>query len=264
MAYVNVRGKRIFFEEEGVGESLVMVHGAGQDTLSWRFNVPFFSRYYRCIAVDLPGHGKSYLTTAYPIRRTEEFAEFVAEFLQAMGIARTILMGHSMSGAICLMVAANHPEMVKGVVCVDGAGYTAKGTVSYNDAILDMAELNPTEWFESNFRTLCGPNTSKERIEEIAFDVRKCAPEVAISDLRAFSSLDMRPLLGRIRCPVVLVAGEYDWSVRPASVERTGQELQCPKELVFLQGVGHFPHTEQPEIFNERVHAAMGNLKLLP
>lgn len=262
MAYVNIRGRRIYYEEIGAGPDLIMIHGAAQDTLSWRFNISFFSQFYHCVAVDLPGHGKSYLTGEIPINETELYAEFIVQFIKALNLNRPVLMGHSMAGGISFMVAASRPEMVRGIVCVDGAAYTLKQSVSYNDIILDMAELNPTEWFETNFRTLCGPGTDRERIEEIAFDVRRCAPEVAISDLRAFTSFDLGSRLKQIKCPVILVAGEYDWSVRPASVRRTSEELDCPQEFIFLKNVGHFPHTEQPEVFNKEVYDRLLALNL--
>ena len=59
MAFCHINGKRIFYESTGEGPPIVLIHGAGQDTTSWRYNIPYFENSHRVVAVDLPGHGKS-------------------------------------------------------------------------------------------------------------------------------------------------------------------------------------------------------------
>jgi pimeloyl-ACP methyl ester carboxylesterase len=78
MPYCQVQETRTYYEEEGQGKAMVLVHGAGQDTLSWRFAIPYLSRKFRTIAVDLPGHGKSLRSPKGLIHRTEDYARFLA------------------------------------------------------------------------------------------------------------------------------------------------------------------------------------------
>jgi len=211
----------------------------------------------------LPGHGKSYPLQSGPVQKTEDYALFVIDFIKTLNLDKPLLMGHSMAGGICLSVAAKEPKLISGIVVVDGAAYTVEKVVSYNNDVLDLAGINPTDWFECNFRTLCGSNTSLERIEEIAFDARRCSPEVAIGDLRAYTSFDLSTNIKNITCPVLLIEGSEDWSCPPEAVELTYEKLNCPKDYVLLNNVGHFPHTEQPDYFNEEVLKGLARLNLL-
>jgi pimeloyl-ACP methyl ester carboxylesterase len=263
MPYCNVKGIRTYYESEGNGQPILLIHGAGQDTLSWRFNIEFFAKHFQVFVIDLPGHGKSYPKDGKPITKTEVYAEFVWDFIQTLQIHNPVLMGHSMAGGISLSVAAAHPESIRAVVPVDGAAYTVKKIVSYNDEVLELASLNPTDWFELNFRTLCGSNTAPERIEEVAFDARRCAPEVAFGDLTAFTSFDMSSKIESLTCPILLIEGDEDWSVPPEAVELTYEKLTCPAEYILLEKVGHFPHTEQPALFNEKVLEGLKKLDIL-
>ncbi len=74
-----------------------------------------------------------------------------------------------------------------------------------------------------------------------------------MGDLQAYTSCDFFGELGKIRAPVLAGVGEDDWSCTPERVRRNFDAIQAPKEYVIWRGVGHVPHTEQPEIFNETV-----------
>ena len=86
-------------------------------------------------------------------------------------------------------MALHHPERLDMVVLLDGACYTS-GT--YGKEMFDLVSINPTDWFEVNFRTICSPKTDPQRVDEIAFDVRRYAREVAMNDIRAYAALDLR------------------------------------------------------------------------
>lgn len=263
MAYIDVNGVKTYYEKEGSGKPLILIHGASQDTLSWRFNISFFANYFTTYAIDLPGHGKSYPLNSGPVQRTEDYASFISDFIRTLNIDNPILMGHSMAGGISLACAATNPELISGVVVVDGAAYTVNKIVSYNNEVMELARLNPTDWFEGNFRTLCGSNTEEQRIKEIAFDARRCSPEVAIGDLTAYTSFDLSSSIAKIKKPVLLVEGSEDWSCPPEAVELTYEKLNCPKDYILLKEVGHFPHTEQPDYFNQEVLEGLSRLDLI-
>jgi pimeloyl-ACP methyl ester carboxylesterase len=132
-------------------------------------------------------------------------------------------------------------------VLVDGACCTS-GT--YGDDVFELVSLNPTDWFEVNFRTICSPHTAPERIEEIAFDVRRCAPEVAFHDIKAYAALDLQNQMKNIPAPLVFLHGEDDWSIPPELGRRTAALAAGRTVFTALRNVVHFPHTEHPEAFN--------------
>lgn len=266
MPYIRTsNGQRAYFDQAGTGTPLVMVHGASQDSLSWQHNLDFFAQHYAVYALDLPGHGKSSMPSSGPHDNTAANAQYVLDCLQALALEPAVLMGHSMGGGIVAAAAAKAPERVSGLVLVDGASVNVVHTSGYNPAILDMARINPGDWFEVTFRTLMGTKTDPDRAEEIVTDARRCIPAVAYADICAFGGFRMETLLDHIQCPVVIVEGGEDWSVPPESarrVEAALRERHVPTAYVEWARVGHFPQSEQPDRFNADTLAAMKNLKL--
>ena len=266
MPYVTTAGGvRAYYEQAGSGAPLVMVHGASQDTLSWQYNIDFFAKHYSVHALDLPGHGKSALPVKGPNRTTEDNARYVNQFIEELGLDAPILMGHSMGGGIVTSAAIQAPGRIRGLVLVDGASVNVVKSSGYNPKILDMARVNPGDWFEVTFRTLMGSQTKVERAEEIVMDARRCIPEVAFADISAFGGFRMEQILDAVSCPVVIVEGEEDWSVPPESARRVEDILRArniPVAYLEWPGVGHFPQSESPDIFNRDTLAAMKFLSL--
>jgi pimeloyl-ACP methyl ester carboxylesterase len=257
--YATVDGVRLYYEEvANDAPPLLLVHGAAQDTLSWRFNLDQLGGMFHVYAVDLPGHGKSQLASQGPIGDLEEYAVYAERFMEHLGVARYSVMGHSMAGGIALHMALHHPERLDMVVLLDGACYTS-GT--YGEEVFELVSINPIDWFEVNFRTICSPSTDLRRVEEIAFDVRRCAPEVAMNDIRAYAALDLREQVGAVMTPLIALHGEDDWSIPPELGEKTAELTGGPSVFSPLEGVGHFPHTEAPEIFHRALGEALDRIR---
>ncbi len=256
---------RAYYDFGGSGPALIMVHGASQDSLSWQYNIDFFAQHYSVYALDLPGHGKSGMPAQGPNRNSDANAHYLISVIDALGLESATLMGHSMGGGIVARAATLAKDRVQGLVLVDGASVNVTKSSGYNPKILEMASINPGDWFEVTFRTLMGTTTSPERAEEVVTDARRCIPAVAFADISAFGGFRMEHILDDIDCPVVIVEGSEDWSVPPESaraVETALRQRSVPVEYLEWEGVGHFPQSECPETFNVETLAAMRRLGL--
>ncbi|WP_394063043.1 alpha/beta fold hydrolase [Alcaligenes sp. WGS1538] len=266
MPYVTTAdGIRAYYDLAGSGPALVMVHGASQDSLSWQYVIDLFAPHYTVHALDLPGHGKSGMPAGGPHSATLQNARYLLQFLEAAGIQDPVLMGHSMGGGVVAQAAVLAPERVRGLVLVDGASVNVVTSSGYNPRILEMARINPGDWFEVTFRTLMGSRSDPQRALEVVTDARRCIPAVAFADIRAFGGFRMEQILGEIRCPVIIVEGEEDWSVPPESarqVERALREGKVPVEYIEWPGIGHFPQSECPDLFTRDTLAALRRLSL--
>lgn len=266
MPYITIQdGLRAYYDFAGFGPALFMVHGASQDTLSWQHNIEFFAQHYSVYALDLPGHGKSALPAGGPNCNSADNAQYLLDVMAALHIDSAVLMGHSMGGGIVTQAAVMAPERVRGLVLVDGASVNVVKSSGYNPNILQMAKINPGDWFEVTFRTLMGSTTPPERINEIITDARRCIPFVAYSDIVAFGGFRMEKILGDVHCPVLILEGSEDWSVPPESaraVQRILKDRGVPVDYIELDGLGHFPHAECPDVFNTQTLAAMKRLSL--
>jgi len=262
MAYVQVLGKNLYFEEiVNDKPPLLLIHGAGQDTLSWRFNLDVLSDMFHVYVLDLPGHGKSELAAQGALDDYNDFIPFVAGFMEALSVPHYALMCHSFAGGLALHLALKYPERVSELVLIDGTGCPSK---AWGGDEFKIVAINPVDWLEVNFRLICGPETPVDRANEIAHDVRRCcAPEVATGDIAAFAKTDLREHLGKMRTPILLLHGEHDWSIPPGLGQETYDLYGGPKIFKLLPSVGHFPHTEQPEMFNSTFLEGWQELKQL-
>lgn len=109
-----IRGTaRLAYDFRGSGAPLVFIHGLTFDRSTWEPIVERLADRYRCVAVDLPGHGES----DGPPRPLYDVARAIHQLLCELGIERPLVVGHSMGAALAGIYAANHP--VAGVVIID-------------------------------------------------------------------------------------------------------------------------------------------------
>ena len=265
MPYAYLDGLRLYYEDEGAGRPLVMIHGASQDTLSWHENIRHFAKRYRVLAIDLPGHGKSALVDNRPTTNTEEFVGVVWKFIEAMRLRDTIIIGHSLGAGLAIMTSILHPDAVFGVVAVcGGAAFRGAAGVSYQGDILRNTQINATDWLETIFHSVLGRTTTAERRREMAFDATRCSPYVAYGDLLTYSSFNLFESMHRARVPVSWIVGEDDWSTSPAMARTTAGQLAAygvRTEVNELMGIGHIPHWEQPAAFNSMLEDVLGRLE---
>jgi pyruvate dehydrogenase E2 component (dihydrolipoamide acetyltransferase) len=254
MAYATSEGARLYYEKEGSGRPLIFIHGASQDTLSWRDNIDYYSRRYQVYAIDLPGHGKSDLVGGKPCRSTDEHAAAIGRFIKSLEIEHPILVGHSMGAAISITASLNFPADITGVVAVDGgAAFAGAAGVNYRGNILVDAEINPADWMETSILSVLGRTTPMARRKQMAFDCSRCSPYVQYSDLITYTSFSFASRMHEAKLPIYYIVGEDDWSTTPKICRETAAKLEARgvKSGVWeLKGVGHIPQWEQPEVFN--------------
>jgi pimeloyl-ACP methyl ester carboxylesterase len=117
-------GLRIHYTDEGNrnGRTLIFVHGFAASVHAWRPWIERLRSDHRLIAIDLPGHGLTEAPADYRAS-LDSNAELVGKLADHVGVARFVLAGNSMGGAVSLVFAMKHPERLEGLVLVDAAGW---------------------------------------------------------------------------------------------------------------------------------------------
>ncbi|MER8596139.1 alpha/beta hydrolase [Mesorhizobium sp. M1182] len=113
--FIEIDGNRIHYVETGEGRPIVFLHGLGAQL--HQFGHTLFGRFgpnYRLIALDRPGSGYSVRARAASGRLSEQ-AEVVRHFIDALGLEKPLVVGHSLGGAIALTLAVEHPEAISGI-----------------------------------------------------------------------------------------------------------------------------------------------------
>ncbi len=144
--WAEVDGIRVRFARRGPeqGVPVLFVHGFGGDLGNWLFNLDAIAETMPVIALDLPGHGQS--DARLPGTSLAALADWVAHFLDHIGVQRVHWVGHSMGAAVGAQFALAHAPRLASLALVAGAGLGAEINAGYIDGFVQAAsrrELKP-------------------------------------------------------------------------------------------------------------------------
>jgi pimeloyl-ACP methyl ester carboxylesterase len=249
----------LFVQDEGDGEPLVLVHGAGTSSAVWRRAVPRLASRHRVIAPDLPGYGRS--PAAGRGFALEQVADRLASGLAEAGApAPYDLVGHSMGGAVAILVAARHPELVRRLVLVAPAGLAA---LPRTVATLLGTVAGP---YAIARRRLASPLAGNALVRRLALaGVARDGARVPVDHARAVlassagatrigpglasaAAADLREPLRGVACPLGLVWGEHD----PVIPRRRIDVIRAARPdvtVAIVPDTAHAPMLEAPDAF---------------
>jgi pimeloyl-ACP methyl ester carboxylesterase len=240
MPYITLNHQKIFYSHQpGPAErpTLLLIHGAGGRHLDWPAKVRFLPE-TTVYALDLPGHAQS----EGPGRDTiDAYADDVAAFMEAVGLERVVLVGHSMGGAIALTLALRRTPQVVGLVLVGTSARLRVGEI-----ILDNILPNFPKALDLIFKFAWSSQARPVQVGLAKRLMRENGPEVVYGDFWACHHFDVRARLGEITLPTLVLSGAAD-QMTPA---KFGQALAAGipgAKFVVIDRVGHFLMQEAPE-----------------
>lgn len=136
--YVLANELDMYYEENGNGEPLILLHGGTVTSQMWQPHIPFFAQYFRVIAPDSRGHGRTNNPTGELSYRI--MADDVAAFIQALGLKKPLVFGYSDGGQIALEIGMRYSNLTK-VLVVGAAWY--KFTEAYLNSLKAMGFEGP-------------------------------------------------------------------------------------------------------------------------
>ncbi|MDX1607030.1 MAG: acetoin dehydrogenase dihydrolipoyllysine-residue acetyltransferase subunit, partial [Candidatus Competibacterales bacterium] len=143
--FIEAGGRRRRYARQGEGGATVLlIHGFGGDLDNWLFNIQALAEHHTVYALDLPGHGQSDKTVDEP--SLAGLAASVQAFMDAVGIDRAHLVGHSLGGAVALQLARERPESVESLALIGSAGLGPEINRGYIDGFVaanSRRELKP-------------------------------------------------------------------------------------------------------------------------
>ena len=250
-------GLQMFAITKGVGRDVVLLHGNGASTYSWRKIIEPLATRYRVHAIDLPGYGFSDKPDGASYAAEWQVANVVA-YLDAAGVQRAILVGNSMGGHVATETAILHPERVAALVLLGASGLPAGAGGGYALAVrmATWPVIGPvlrTFPFRGRIRTqLRAAVYDPALITEADVDA-VYAPFRSRGGTNAYLARMGLPLPSdraeRVRtiiAPTLVMSGDSDRLVAP-EVARRYHELIGGSELLILEQTGHLPQEERPE-----------------
>jgi pimeloyl-ACP methyl ester carboxylesterase len=255
--YVQVGGTKTYIEEAGEGTPIVMLPSAGRDTRMWHGVMEALEDEFRSIAIDLPGHGKSWpLPGPRCITEAGEACEFIDGLLDAVGARQVVMAGFSLGGNLSLMYGATRADRCLALIAMEASDYSPTHT-SEALALLQHPRVSAPHYMLGQVTTLLGRAASPEIRQFNEWYGHQIAGVNVRADLGIYSTADSRDLMGRITCPVLMMRGEHDWIVPADRVDAAASHLTGSRYVrsETLDGIGHFPPLEAPGLVASQISA---------
>ncbi|WP_431271437.1 alpha/beta fold hydrolase [Dankookia sp. P2] len=240
--------------------TIVLLHGIGG--ASWAPVLPALAP-ARVLDWPLPGYAGSPMP---PETSFAAWAGLLRDRLDAEGIPRIDLIGHSIGGMLALDFALRFPERVRGLVLYATTPAFGGRDPAFAEAFLAerLAPLGAGQDMpalaESSIRPMLRPGTP-DALVQLAVDAMAAAPEAAYrAAVRCLTTFNRRDDLGRLAAPTLLVAGEADPLAPPKTMERMRDAIRDAR-LAVLPGCSHLAHLEDPAGFNAAVQGFLHGLR---
>lgn len=254
------RGISIHYEDQGRGQPLILLHGYGASTYSWRHILPYFSKTYRVIAIDLKGFGLSDKPTDGNYTVSEQ-SRMVYEFIRVHRLENVILAGNSLGGAVALLTylmqsdQGTHP--VSKLILIDTASYKQDFPLFISMLTVPVINELLLGLTSSNFK-------SRMILKKAFFDPSKITEEMVtayganlslpgasralIQTAKQMLPSNLDEIAERYRSidvPVLLIWGEND-EIIPLEIGRKLAGNIRNSKLVVVPSCGHVPQEECP------------------
>ena len=236
---------------------LVLLHGIGSGAASWVQQFEALGEGEnprRVLAWDAPGYGASTpVASASPV--AAEYAGVLAGWLDALGIERCVLAGHSLGAIIVGAFAAAQPARVSGLLLISPAGgYGAADPAVREEKraarLAMLAELGPQGLADKRSANMLSPHASDEARAWVRWNMSRVVPHGYAQATHLLANADLAADLARCvgKVPMAVAVGAEDTITPPPACERLAHVAQAPFETV--PRAGHAGYIEQPAAYN--------------
>lgn len=233
---------------KGKGRCIVLLHGFLGSSKVWEKVLPYLSKSFKVVLIDLPGHGKSdCFGYAHSI---EQMADAVHSVLKKLRIKKCVIVGHSMGGYVSLSFAQKYPEYIAGLCLLHSTAYPdSEEKKKDRNRAISIIKKNPKVFIRPMIKNLF----SKKNLPYLKEEV-KLATDIALQTssqgiIAALIGMRDRPsylnVLKNAEYPVMMVIGKYD-NVLPAEKLLEQYQMIKNKHLLYLEYDGHFSQLESP------------------
>ncbi len=256
--FVKIDGKQVHYRDEGIGETIVLIHGTAASLHTWNDWTKELVKQFRVIRMDLPAFG---LTGANKSRdySIKSYTLFLHNFLTKLNLEKFYLVGNSLGGNIAWNYIAENPNKVEKLILVDASGLPTNKPQPW---IFKMAK---TPILNSLFLYVTPKIVIKNNIEQVYYDDAKISDKLitryhkmalrkgnreafidrAKTDFKLGEKANLKKLKS-ITTETLLIWGENDTWIPLDNGKRMDSLMQNSK-LVVLKNTGHVPMEENPE-----------------
>ena len=255
---VEAAGRSLRYLRRGEsGEPVLLLHGFGGDLEDWRFNHEDLATSHVVYALELPGHGES--AKAVGDGTVGSLAKTVSCFMDAVGLLKVHLVGHSLGGAISLYLALTRPDRVSSNTLICSAGLGPEINSDYIDGFITARrrkEIKPHLQ-----KLFADPSlVNRQLVDHVLKHKRLDGVDEALSTIAGKfiadgnQAISFRDRLTDISTPILVIWGEID-KIIPTSQARC---LPSSIKVEIIQGSGHMVQVEAAGEVNRLIDAFLG------
>ncbi len=253
---VGDRAIRYLKRGEG-GEALVLIHGFGGDLNNWLFNHEALAENYTAYALDMPGHGGSSKNVGDG--SVETLAESVGGFLEAVGLERAHLVGHSLGGAVSMALALSRPACIQSLTLIASAGLGPQIDHEYIDGFISAGRRNQLKPVLA--KLFADPaSLTRQMVEDILKFKRLDGVQGALETIAqqlvkdGAQAINYRDQLSQIGVPIQVLWGAKDRIIPATHAEGLPSSVQAR----IVDGCGHMAPMESASEVNQVIGAMVG------
>ncbi|MDP3257400.1 alpha/beta fold hydrolase [Bosea sp. (in: a-proteobacteria)] len=255
----------IHVECAGSGRPVLFLHTAGADSRQFHGQLAdvALAAEWRLMAPDMPFHGRSMPPEGWqgePYRLSgQRYLGWCTAIIEQVIGEKAIVAGGSMGAALALLLAAERPDLVAGVIAIEPP-FRSKGRRNpFQHHVGVHAGLHNAAFV----RGLMSPTSPIDSRRRAAWVYSQGAPEIYAGDLAFYSDefdgAEVAPRIDAARTPVSLLCGTYDYSATPEDGAKLAA-LIPGADLRVMEGLGHFPMCEHPDLFRPHLLAALAHV----
>ncbi len=224
------------------GMPVLLVHSLAGTLNHWSAQLRHLRASRRAVAFDLRGHGRSESPRNHDYA-LDSAADDVGAVVDALGLQRFALVGHSMGAGVALAYAGKHPDRVARLLLADAIGDGTQLEAAAVEPLL--AALRTSDYaaaIEGYWATISGPDVAIR--DRLLSDLRATPRETVVEGMHQVTRYDPKPALASYRGPTLAVITPLN--SEPSSLHRLGTGLSH----VMMKGTGHWLQLDRPEEFN--------------
>jgi pimeloyl-ACP methyl ester carboxylesterase len=248
MEKLHINDNTLSYSRVGTGPVLLFLHGFLGDQTVWNYTVEHLLLDYTCVAMDLPGHGKSEIINSnYTF---DSLASNIVSILDLEQIDEVHIIGHSLGGYVGLSIAQLVPDRVKSITLLNSTAYADSPEKKIErDRASQVFDLSPKIYIKSAIQNLVH-ESNHSRLEKEIEELVEIALKLSVAGAKAalVAMRDRRnsvPFLMESQLPVHLISGKYD---HVCPLDRAYEQVQDLNAVhTILNHSGHMAFIEEPD-----------------
>lgn len=258
---IDAGGYRVAYVRKGAGPTIVLLHGGGTWSYSWRRNIDALAHDHDVIAIDFYGHGYTRrLQPGAPSYRLQDASRFLAATFDALGVDNADIVGNSWGGGWALAFAQDHPDRVRRLVLIGSSGVPTPDRLEWEilrwPVLGDIAgRLVRRDDIADGLRAAAADPAAVSEDDVASVYAPFQAHEVRAGQIGFMRGLDFRVTAARLRDTrqrTLVIWGDHDAYVPRASQDQICRDMPDAR-LVVVENAGHVTHEDRPEIVDQLI-----------